>query len=1344
MGVDFESIDAELERKAAEEAAARASKSRRKSHAPTPPVSRHSSRNRLGGVKEREKGGSRGRSSSPATERQPEPPKDPQRRSLADVTRSTMTRLSAAQRIAKQLGVPPGRGLSVLASADSSVRRPHAERSRQRAVIQILNYRKKEDGQKREKFLRDERDFIARKTTDAKERLAGRKVPVERVGQSATRARWEEMRDRAEYAREQQLLRTSNLSRRRHIRSGRRRHISIATPDQAGADPSTPLSYKTPSNAFELLLKKKRAEYHVADTPTMERVNHLRTESSMSHAPMTPFSRALASMPAQDAVVHVESELPLFGKLFVSYKDLGGPELIELNNNFPADGLTEDEFVNLFSRVVASPRETLIQLFQKMDANADGSLAWEEFTEFLLSETSTRVAMTRESRRLVEQRVVPSVCHRHMIDVVLPLPDKHLYLTCGRDSRVHLWDTKTMRCVKTLSYTDFGANQAKKIAEDKAKTDHLASAYAVDTTGAEDENEPALDKARAVAKRDARAMSRQLFHKADSTNPSLQNFDLSKRAVPVSHRLCQMPAPHYLPWVAAAFYEESTEELVIGSVDGHVRVFDTTGLSFRTAIDFAVPSVPMSVSVMLMTPRLKDGDEDGLPDLDALLGRTGQTDKALRGRIDSMASSAASRGQGIFDDDDDDANGGGGAASGNEAGADRKDDERISLEIRKPEAPPPLGIIVGTVSGELYCYSLDSEHKVLRKHKFHTDGVTQAEFLPDLGVLSASLDGTLVLVDEDRFDLIRRFEGHTKGIHTFAYSAKSRLIASSGLERVVLIWNPYLSTPIARLDGHAAPVFRIICNDVHSQFISTSDDKTIKVWDVHTLTCIQTIVDDYRHEPENMLTASVFDQEATALVTCGSHLRVWPVDFAHKASNDEETLMTGRIVGVAFSTPFRLVVSVDDHGMVNVWNMSSGACTFQFYARHDSQVTAMTLDQMERRLVTAAHDGTVRLWNFNNGLLLHEFAPRTAEVTQLVFLQPTVANDKVMVGSDCDGALTFWPTDADPGAREIEIQGHQGDSTCVAASAKHIVTGGTDGTVVFYSADSCRLRTTTPMPAPLGMPMAVESLLFLPKRKVLLVGTQDGYVHVLQQTSGTVLAGCVVNVDEAVTSMATNLDCTRLMLGNALGNLTLWNVTKLSQQTPKSMYQLRRWKGHKGEVSSIACLDAPSVFISASNDSTLRVWDWNGKALATLGDGPWPKTLPHEVGSHQQIMVRLGLAKQRTGTDPHAFLTRSDTAPGGLTAGRRTLSGANVFGGSSSSGLALETPVKAGDESPDEYEDEFDGSASLGSESLFARLVNSRASAALIKRQESEAELAAFAKARKLELKRSAASESEW
>lgn len=133
--------------------------------------------------------------------------------------------------------------------------------------------------------------------------------------------------------------------------------------------------------------------------------------------------------------------------------------------------------------------------------------------------------------------------------------------------------------------------------------------------------------------------------------------------------------------------------------------------------------------------------------------------------------------------------------------------------------------------------------------------------------------------------------------------------------------------------------------------------------------------------------------------------------------------------GVLYNSTFHVIVSVDEGGTVCVWRMQDGSREGRFSNAHGGskvggksrlcppcvclgarvclgdclacwlritaggqlvqfansmqpsasgpcviapsfQVTALSFDKNERRLVTAANDASIRMWNFNNGSLL--------------------------------------------------------------------------------------------------------------------------------------------------------------------------------------------------------------------------------------------------------------------------------------------------------------------------------------------------------------------------------------
>lgn len=69
------------------------------------------------------------------------------------------------------------------------------------------------------------------------------------------------------------------------------------------------------------------------------------------------------------------------------------------------------------------------------------------------------------------------------------------------------------------------------------------------------------------------------------------------------------------------------------------------------------------------------------------------------------------------------------------------------------------------------------------------------------------------------------------------------------------------------------------------------------------------------------------------------------------------------------------VVSGCVTGMVSVWEIVTGKKMMEFSVTHDQQVelTAMSLDEPERCLLTGLRDGTIKMWNYSTGEALLTF-----------------------------------------------------------------------------------------------------------------------------------------------------------------------------------------------------------------------------------------------------------------------------------------------------------------------------------------------------------------------------------
>ena len=95
----------------------------------------------------------------------------------------------------------------------------------------------------------------------------------------------------------------------------------------------------------------------------------------------------------------------------------------------------------------------------------------------------------------------------------------------------------------------------------------------------------------------------------------------------------------------------------------------------------------------------------------------------------------------------------------------------------------------------------------------------------------------------------KTFNLHLKGINSFVYSPKHKQVASCGMERHIILWEPYTVQQLAYLNGHNTSISHLDINEERNHLISLGTDKVVKIWNTRQYDCIQTIIDrNYAYE----------------------------------------------------------------------------------------------------------------------------------------------------------------------------------------------------------------------------------------------------------------------------------------------------------------------------------------------------------------------------------------------------------------------------------------------------------------------------------------------------------------
>ncbi|GMH77331.1 hypothetical protein TL16_g07369 [Triparma laevis f. inornata] len=547
------------------------------------------------------------------------------------------------------------------------------------------------------------------------------------------------------------------------------------------------------------------------------------------------------------------------------------------DGNWESRGLDLDEFIEEFGHIVGAnlTRNELQIMFMKIDANSDGDVDWDEFTNWMLKMEAGAHSMNDEKELgelcpLTAQTGENPTLHRNMINRVINLKmPSHTYITAGRDGTIRFWGTG-LEHVKTVSVKDSNFHYMKANFGRKS----MPGARALIAAGA---------SAKAVGKRlwvtDICHMTLSNRLAVACADRTITFYDLY--TMDISCRILNLPhAPSSLCYFVATYGGEQHGVLCFGTQDGHLH-------TFKVKQSFQFPE------------GLK---ENGKPAFPYWEGRSKELEKC--------------------------------------------------------------GLL------EYSCA------------KVAEDWITKVICVPDIqpNIMTCSLDGTVKFFNVEKNKAERTYPTKTKvatkettlaPVHSLVYVRASKCMASCGVTRHITTWNPHTCDTMSVLHGHTSPVVALDVDEAGGRLISLSLDKCIKFWDVSSWRCLQSTVDDSNYRPDNYITAMMWDPVMQTLVTAGNRIKVW--HHIGRESGEETTSHETPVCAALYNNKFQQVVSCSPEN-VQVWSIESGQLVFKFDKLHgDEKITTMSFDWSMRRLITGAHDGSVRMWNFSNGMMLKEF-----------------------------------------------------------------------------------------------------------------------------------------------------------------------------------------------------------------------------------------------------------------------------------------------------------------------------------------------------------------------------------